>query len=150
MSLRCFIPLSALPSARGQTFFPRNESCLETSHKIMRRYLGSRETRISYGYLHQVKKHLNGFIKFLIANEVGSVYAVTERTLIKYREFLWEELLQTKETALVVRSQIDRLRRVVQLFRYLHKDGIFKDNPAQSMNGDCLWGLCRPRGRPRL
>ena len=58
-----------------------------TYEEIMRRYLASREVKVSYCYLNQVKKHLNGFIKFLIANEVGSVYTVTEGTLIKIPEF---------------------------------------------------------------
>jgi len=110
-----------------------------TYEEIMRRYLGCKEQRVSYAYLTQVKKHLNGFIKFLIANEIGSVYTVTEGTLIKYREFLWEELVQMKDTALVVRSQIDRLQRVVFLFQYLHKEGILKDNPAQGLNWDSYY-----------
>jgi len=84
-----------------------------TYEEIMRRYLCGKEVRVTYAYLRQVKKHLNGFLKFLIANEVGSVYVVTESMLLKYRNFLWDELVQMKDTALVVRSQIERLRRVV-------------------------------------
>ena len=44
-----------------------------------------------------------------------------------------------KDTALVVRSQIERLRRVVFLFQYLHKEGILKDNPVQSLNWDSYY-----------
>jgi len=110
-----------------------------TYEEIMRRYLASREVRVSYCYLNQVKKHLNGFIKFLIANEVGSVYTVTEAMLLKYRNFLWEDLIQMKDTALVVRSQIERLRRVLFLFQYLHKEGILKDNPFQGLDWDSYY-----------
>jgi len=110
-----------------------------TYEEIMRRYLGCKEQRVSYCYLNQVKKHLNGFIKFLIANGVGSVYVVTEATLLQYRNFLWEELVQMKDTALVVRSQIERLRRVVFLFNYLGKEGILKDNPVQGLNWDSYY-----------
>jgi len=110
-----------------------------TYEEIMRRYLGSKEVRVSYAYLNQVKKHLNGFIKFLIANEVGSVYVVTESMLLKYRNFLWDELIQMKDTALVVRSQVERLRRVVFLFQYLNKEGILMDNPAQGLNWDSYY-----------
>ena len=102
--------------------------------EVLRRYLGDQEKFVSFGYLNEVKKHLNGFIKFLIANEIRSVYVVTENTLLQYRIFLWEELVQMKDTALVVKSQKNRLCCVVRLFRYLQKEGILKDNPAEKLD----------------
>lgn len=102
--------------------------------EIMRRYLGGQEKWVSFAYLNSVKKHLKGFFKYLRANEIKSVYSVAESSLLKYREFLWEEFVQNKADSLVVISQIDRLRCAVRLFRYLVKEGILKDNPAKNID----------------
>jgi len=122
------LPVPEMPNKQLAHFYTYDE--------IMRRYAGSQENQVSYCYLNNVKKHLNGFIKFLIANDVGSFYAVTESVLLKYQNFLWKELIQMKETALVARSQIERLRCVIRLFRYLQKEAILKDNPAQNLDWD--------------
>lgn len=102
--------------------------------EILRRYIIDQKKLVSYGWLIQIEKHLVGFVKYLRANEIGSVYSVTESTLLKYREYLWDSFVQTGKGSLVVKSQINRLRCVVRLFRYLRKEGILKDDPAQRIN----------------
>lgn len=102
--------------------------------EVQRRYLADQEKWVSFAYLNHVEKHLKGFFKYLRANEIKSVYAVTESSLIKYREFLWDEFVQNKAEALAVKSQIDRLRCAVRVFRYLVNEGILKDNPAKNID----------------
>jgi integrase/recombinase XerD len=84
-------------------------------------------------YLNHIKKDIKAFIRYLRANEVGSVYPVTESTILKYRQFLWDEFVEAKGSALSIKSQTRRLRNVVRLFRYLCKEGILKGNPAQNL-----------------
>jgi integrase/recombinase XerD len=101
--------------------------------EIQRRYLRSQEKWVSYIYLNDVRKNLKGFIKYLRANEIGSIYAVTESALIKYREYLWDEFVNARQDALVVKGQVNRLRCVVRLFRYLCKEGVLRHNPAKDL-----------------
>ncbi len=110
-----------------------------TFEEILPRYLRSQEKWVSYRYLHQVEKHLKGFIKFLRANEIGSVYGVSESTLLKYRKYLWDEFVEAREDGLVVKSQIDRLRIVVKLFKYLCKEGILKSDPAKNLGWETYY-----------
>ncbi len=104
-----------------------------TFDEIMRRYLGDQQVFVSYAYLHQIEKHLKGFFKFLRSNEIGSIYPVTEAVLIKYRDYLWQEFVAARQEALVVKSQIHRLQCVVRFFRYLLKEGVLINNPAQNL-----------------
>ena len=104
-----------------------------TFEEILRRYIGDQKEWVSFHYANQLEKHLKGFFKFLIAQDIKSVYSVTESTLIKYRDYLWDEFVQLKPDALVVKSQIHRLRALVRLFRYLYKDGILKEDPAKNL-----------------
>jgi len=125
--------------ARGIEILPKPElpekqlSHFYTYDEILKRYFGDQEKLISYFYLNQVEKHLKSFIKYLLANEIGSVYPVTESTIIKYRQFLWDEFVHARADSLVVKSQINRLRCVVRLFRYLCKEGILKNNPTKNL-----------------
>jgi integrase/recombinase XerD len=105
-----------------------------TFSEILRRYSRDQEKWVSFSYLNQVKKHLTGFFKYLRTIGIKSVYPVTEGMLIQYRDFLWDELVEHKKDSLAVRSQIERLRCVVRLFRYLMKEGILKDNPAKNLD----------------
>jgi len=68
-----------------------------TIGEVFRRYSISQKTKISYGYLVQVQKHLKGFVKFLKDNGIGSFYSVREHTLIEYQEFLWSEIANRRE-----------------------------------------------------
>lgn len=120
------LPKPALPEQQLAHFYNYDE--------IMRRYCGSQKHWVSYAYLNQVRKHLRGFIKYLKSNEIKSVYVVTESTLIKYRDFLWDDFVHYRKDALVAKSQVERLRCVVRLFRYLRKEGILKDNPADKLD----------------
>lgn len=104
-----------------------------TYEEILRRYIGDQREWVSFAYAHQLEKHLNGFFKYLVANEMKSVYSVSEAVLLKYREYLWEEFIRLKANSLVVDSQIERLRCVARLFRYLYKEGILKDDPAKNL-----------------
>lgn len=110
-----------------------------TYEEILRRYLGDQKKWVSFAYLYAVEKHLKGFFKYLRAIEIKSVYTVTEGTLIKYREFLWNELVHNKKDALVVRSQIERLRCAVRLFRYLQKETILKVNPSSNLDWESYY-----------
>jgi integrase/recombinase XerD len=110
-----------------------------TYEEILRRYLHDQEKWVSYAYLNNVKKHLKGFFKYLMATEVKSVYSATESTLLKYRDYLWQEFIQYKTGSLVVRSQIERLRCVARLFRYLVKENIIKENPALNLDWEVYY-----------
>jgi integrase/recombinase XerD len=105
-----------------------------TFEEILRRYLNSQEKWISFNYVHNIEKHLKGFIKYLLMNDIKSIYSIAENTLLKYRDYLWEEFAQGRPYSLVVRSQIERLRCVVRLFRYLVKEGILKEAPSKNLN----------------
>lgn len=120
------LPKPELPKEQLSHFYTYDE--------IMRRYLGNQKRWISFSYMNMVKKHLRGFIKYLKSNEVKSVYAVTESALLKYRDFLWDDYVHYRKDSLVARSQIERLRCVVRLFRYLCKEGILNDNPARKLD----------------
>lgn len=110
-----------------------------TFEEILPRYLRSQEKFVSYAYLNNVEKHLKGFIKYLRANEIGSFYTVTESTLLKYRQYLWDEFVEARKDGLVVKSQIDRLRITVRLFKYLCKEGILKSNPAKNLGWETYY-----------
>lgn len=105
-----------------------------TFDEILTRYLRNQEKYVSYAYLNSVQKHLRGFIKYLRSNEIKSIYPVTEAVLLRYREFLWDEFEDFSKDGLVVRSQINRLRIVVCLFKYLTKEGILIENPALNLS----------------
>ena len=125
------LPKPELPARQLAHFYTFNE--------VMRRYLGNQERFVSYNYLHQIEKHLKGFFKYLKSNEIGSVYPVTEATLLRYRKYLWDDFVDSGKDALVVRSQIHRLRCVVRLFRYLLKEGILKSNPAKNLGWESYY-----------
>ncbi len=110
-----------------------------TYEEILRRYLVNQKRWISYGYWNQVKKHLDAFVKYLLSNEIVSIYKVTESTVIGYRNYLWEELVDMKDTALVTRSQIVRLQCVVRLFRYLRREGILNKDPAEKLGWEAYY-----------
>ena len=95
-----------------------------TFEDVLRRYSIGQKNKISYGYLIQVQKHLKGFVKYLKGKGFKSFYMVREHTLTDYREFLWREFVNGRDGFLVVRSQVERLRCVVRLFRYLYGEGI--------------------------
>lgn len=120
------IPKSEAPQRQLAHFYTYDE--------ILRRYLGDQKTWVSFAYANEVEKHLKGFFKYLMSNEIKSVYSVTESMLLKYRECLWDEFVNYRVNSLVVKSQINRLRCVVRLFRYLYKEGILKDNPAKNLD----------------
>lgn len=105
-----------------------------TFEDVLRRYSIGQKNKISYGYLNQVQKHLKGFVKYLKGKGFKSFYLVQENTLIEYREFLWREFVNRRDGALVVRSQVERLRCVVRLFRYLYDEGILKKDPTKNLD----------------
>ena len=119
------LPEPSLPEAQQPHSYTYDE--------LIIRYFKNQKRWVSYGYLNNVKKHLRGFIKYLECNDIKSVYVVTESTLLKYREYLWDDYVHYREDALVVRSQIERLRCVVRLFRFLRREGILNDNPAEKL-----------------
>src|SRR3989338_2341782 len=125
------LPKPPLPDKQLSHFYTYDE--------ILRRYLGDQKRWVSFSYLNIVKKHLRGFLKYLKGNEIKSVYVVTEATLIKYRDFLWDDHVHYRKDSLVARSQVDRLRCVVRLFRYLCKEGILKDNPAKNLDWEAYY-----------
>lgn len=105
-----------------------------TYEDALRRYFIGQKKQVSYGYLVAVQKHLKGFVKYLKSKGFKSFYLVIEHTLIDYREFLWKEFANRRDGALVVRSQVERLRCVVRLFSYLYSEGILKDNPTRNLD----------------
>ena len=125
--------------ARGVEIFPKPTPQKQHAHfytfeEIIIRYLRSQEKYVSFAHLNNVEKHIRGFFKYLRSNEIGSVYPVTEAVILKYREFLWSEFVNDRKDYLVVRSQVNRLRVVVRLFRYLTKEGILKSNPTLNLS----------------
>jgi len=104
-----------------------------TFEEILRRYIADQKEWVSFAYASQVEKHLKGFFRYLLANDVKSIYSVTESTLLKYREYLWDEFVEMRTDALVVKSQISRLCCMVKLFRYLYREGILKEDPARHL-----------------
>jgi len=115
--------------------------------EILRRYLSDQRKWVSFAYSNQIEKHINGFFKYLAANEVKSAYSVTEAVLLKYREYLWDDFAQHSPHALVIDSQIERLRSVVRLFRYLYKEGILKDAPAKNLGWKQYYREIRERAK---
>lgn len=104
-----------------------------TYDEILCRYLGNQKQWVSYSYMNNVRKHIKGFIKYLLTNDIGSFYSVTEGTILNYRNYLFDELINFSNGALVIRSQVERLRNVVKLFKYLNKQGILKRNPTDNL-----------------
>lgn len=96
--------------------------------ELISRYLNYKKGQRSYLYLHWVEKQLKGFFRYLRTQEIKGVYSVTQSTLLKYRDYLWQEYERGKDNFLVPRSQIERLRVICRFFRYLHKDGLLKEN----------------------
>lgn len=105
-----------------------------TYEDVLRRYFIGQKKQVSYGYLTAVGKHLKGFVKYLKGKGFKSFYLVREHDLIDYREFLWREFVNRRDGALVVRSQVERLRCMVRLFRYLYSEGILKKDPTKNLD----------------
>lgn len=101
--------------------------------ELISRYLNYRKSHLSYGYLIQVEKHLKGYFRYLRNKGIKSVYSVTEGSLLKYRDFLWQEYECGEKDSLVPESQIERLGTVCRFFRYLYKEGLLRDNPALNL-----------------
>src|SRR5262245_28268647 len=116
------MPQPAVPTKQQSHYY--------TYEEIEKRYLNYQNEWVTFCYLKNERKHLKGFIKYLRSNELKSFYVVTEKTLLNYREFLWNEFVHARKDGLVVRSQKERLCSAVRLFNYLEKEGILKDNPA--------------------
>ncbi len=124
--------------ARGVEITPepivkKQQSHFYTFDEILIRYIRSQEKYVSFAYRNSIEKHLRGFIKYLRSNEIGSVYPVTEAVILRYRQFLWDEHINSCKDSLVPRGQMYRLRMVVRLFRYLNKEGILKENPTLNL-----------------
>lgn len=105
-----------------------------TYDEVETRYLAHQRKWVTFCYLNNERKHIKGFIKYLRSNEIKSFYTVTEKTLLNYREYLWEEFVHAREDGLVVRSQKERLCCVVRLFNYLEREGILKANPSRPVD----------------
>lgn len=127
---------------------PRRQFLHHYTYKdVLRRYSISQKNKISYGYLMAVQKHLKGFVKYLKSNGIKSLYSVRESALIEYREFLWREFADRRDGALVVRSQIHRLRCVVRLFRYLYREGILKKDPSKDIEWEQYYKAIVQKGK---
>lgn len=116
--------------------FPRRQLLHHhyTYEDALRRYSISQKQQVSYGYLVAVQKHLKGFVKYLKGKGFKSFYLVKEHNLIDYRECLWMEFANGRDGVLVVRSQVERLRCVVRLFRYLYDEGILRKDPTKNLD----------------
>lgn len=109
----------------------KQQSHYYTFDEIENRYLNHQSKWVTFNYLTLERKHIKGFIKYLRSNEIKSFYTITEKTLLKYREFLWDEFVHSRKGGLVVRSQKERLCSIVRLLNYLQREGILKENPAK-------------------
>jgi integrase/recombinase XerD len=125
---------------------PKHQSHHYTLDEAIARYITYQSKWVSYGYVHNIKKHLKGFRKYLNANETKSIYTVTQSTFIKYREYLWDNFINDHE-GLVVRSQKERLRCIVRFFRFLYKEGILKENPTENLGWDQYFKEIRNKAR---
>jgi site-specific recombinase XerD len=105
-----------------------------TYEEVESRYLAHQRKWVTYCYLNKERKHIKGFVKYLRSNEIKSFYSVTEKILLNYRDYLWEEFVHAHKDGLVVRSQKERLCCIVRLFNYLEKEGILKVNPSRPIN----------------
>lgn len=112
----------------------RQQSHYYTFEEIETRYLNHQKKWVSFNYLNQERKHVRAFIKYLRANEINSVYTVTEKTLLQFREYMWEEFVHSYKNSIVVRSQVERLRCIVRFFNYLEREGILKNNPTHKID----------------
>jgi len=101
-----------------------------TFEDLLKRYIAIQRRWISFAYSNGVQKHLNAFFKYLRAQDIKNVYKVSEGIILKYRDYLWNELIEKRESALVVESQIDRLRAINKFLKFLYRERIIEKMPA--------------------
>ena len=101
-----------------------------TFEELLKRYIAIQRKWVSYDYSNQLQKHLKAFFRYLRTADIKNVYNVTEGIILKYRDFLWEEYKCGKDHALVVKSQIERLRSINVFFKFLYAERIIPKIPT--------------------
>ncbi|MFC1808104.1 tyrosine-type recombinase/integrase [Candidatus Omnitrophota bacterium] len=109
--------------------------------ELLSRYINDQRHFVSYSYIHQLDKHLKGFFRYLRITEHNTVYKVTQGIILKYRDHLWTEYERDSREGLVPRSQKDRLRTICRFFRYLHREGLIKEDPAKGHEWESYYKL---------
>ena len=105
-----------------------------TFDDLLKRYIATQRKWLSYGYSNCIQKHLRMFFKYLRTVDIKNVYSVTEGVILKHRDFLWEEFRSGKDQAIVVKSQIERLRTINNFFKYLYTERIIQEIPSFDLN----------------
>ncbi len=121
-----------------------------TFEDLLKRYIAIRRKWISYSYSNQLRKHLTMFFRYLRIQGIKNVYSVTEGAVLKYRDFLWSELKEGKESAIVAESQIDRLRIINDFFKFLYRERIIEKVPCFDIDWKAYFKRIREEAKTLL
>ena len=118
-----------------------------TFEDLQKRYIATQRKWISFSYSNGVQKNLTAFFKYLRTQEIKIVYKIHEGTILKYRDFLWNDFKEGRDHALVVEGQVSRLRTVNKFLRFLYRERIIEKMPTFNIDWKAYYKKIRKDGR---